>query len=530
MLLVIFLSCKPAPVEIPELVPLSLTVEPETLTLTTGPGEPEPTVFTAHVVYSDGSEEDLAQADWTISNRSAGSITPDGTFTPSVTNGGITWVTARFDNLEATASVKLIYEDVQVDEGVDQRLFDNPKLTQDGLWTYPEDGVNIPRNTPSIEFQWAPIGAEAALLHFRSEVTDLAVYTTGDSWVAAADVWPLIVASNAGGSVQVELSLAVGGQVLVSPVRTLHVNRMDAQGSIFYWSTSTSGIMEIPYGGNAVEYLTPSSTGHCVGCHTVRNGRIAFTYDGGNGSLGIKNLSDGSDILAYGSGALGNFQSFSPDGRYLLSVYMAALWLYDAQTGQLISQIPTSFPVSHVDWSPTGELVAVTGIGGSYGCDWCFYEGNIAVMDYLGDGQFTDARVIYDAPAGYNAYYPAFSPDGQWIAFDVSTEDCYDDFDAAVWVISAEGGTPIELVSANQVPGITNSMPRWGPLPDDDVLWLAFSSKRYYGNKTLGNPQLWVAAFDPARAESGIDPSWPAFWLPGQDMTQNNHIPNWAER
>ncbi|HNH50119.1 MAG TPA: hypothetical protein PKY30_23995, partial [Myxococcota bacterium] len=79
--------------------------------------------------------------------------------------------------------------------------------------------------------------------------------------------------------------------------------------------------------------------------------------------------------------------------------------------------------------------------------------------------------------------------------------------------------------------GLTNSIPRWGPLPDDDVLWLAFSSKRIYGNNlTAGNPQIWVAGFDPIKAGKGEDPSWPAFWLPGQDAAQGNHIPAWAER
>lgn len=152
------------------------------------------------------------------------------------------------------------------------------------------------------------------------------------------------------------------------------------------------------------------------------------------------------------------------------------------------------------------------------------------MLDYMGDGQFSEPRTLYDAPAGYNAYYPAFSPDGQWIAFNISTGDAYDDEDASLWVIPASGGNPIEMSSANLGGGLTNSLPRWGPLPDDDVLWLAFSSKRTYGNMTVGNPQVWVAGFDPEKAIKGEDPSWPAFWLPGQDVTQNNHIPAWATR
>jgi hypothetical protein len=37
-----------------------------------------------------------------------------------------------------------------------------------------------------------------------------------------------------------------------------------------------------------------------------------------------------------------------------------------------------------------------------------------------------------------------------------------------------------------------------------------------------------VAAFDPKKAKQGLDPSWAAFWLPGQDEAHNNHIPVWV--
>ena len=36
----------------------------------------------------------------------------------------------------------------------------------------------------------------------------------------------------------------------------------------------------------------------------------------------------------------------------------------------------------------------------------------------------------------------------------------------------------IRLDAANKDANLTNSWPRWGPLPDDDILWLATSSTR----------------------------------------------------
>ena len=48
------------------------------------------------------------------------------------------------------------------------------------------------------------------------------------------------------------------------------------------------------------------------------------------------------------------------------------------------------------------------------------------------------------------------------------------------------------------------------------------------GNPTYENrKQLWVAAID-ANPQPGQDPSHPAFWLPGQDLTTTNMSGYWA--
>ena len=67
------------------------------------------------------------------------------------------------------------------------------------------------------------------------------------------------------------------------------------------------------------------------------------------------------------------------------------------------------------------------------------------------------------------------------------------------------------------------------PISVGGYIWVVFVSPRDYGNKMLSasNPtyenrkQLWVAAID-ANPQPGKDPSHPAFWLPGQDLTTVN--------
>jgi len=521
---------------------LTVRVDPAEVNLVTGPEGGEDWKFDAFVTYADGTEALLTDAEWTLSNRSVGEIDETGLFTPSNDNGGITWVTARYAGVSGQATATLVYEEVRTEGAASAADFSGAELAADmEMWAYPEDGVNVPRNTPSIAFQWYddPDGdgqsASAWRLHFRSEVTDLTVYTDAPTWTADEETWQVIGSTNAGGQVEVSLAAATPFGVAVADTRTVHINRMDAAGSIFYWSTSASGIMEIPYGGEAEEFLTPTTapyadSGECYACHvTSSQGHIAFTYDGGNGRLGMKDMDDLSDVIAYDDAQNANFKSFSPNGQLMLGTYYGALSLYDGMTGAHITDVGLESSATHVDWSPTGDMVAVV-LTDEHSADWTFSGGRIAVMDYLGDWDFGEPRVLYRPEVG-NAYYPAFSPDGEWLAFNVSTGDSYDDEDAAVMVMSATGDTPIALDAANHGEGLTNSWPRWGPLPDDEVLWLAFASKRAYGTVTEGaTPQIWVAGFDPDLAREGADPSWPAFWLPGQDVTQNNHIPVWADR
>jgi hypothetical protein len=64
------------------------------------------------------------------------------------------------------------------------------------------------------------------------------------------------------------------------------------------------------------------------------------------------------------------------------------------------------------------------------------------------------------------------------------------------------------------------------------LMWVTVSSRRGYGLRLDAgkNAQIWMAAFDPDAAAAGKDPSYPAFWLPFQDMASGNHIAQWVTK
>jgi hypothetical protein len=131
-------------------------------------------------------------------------------------------------------------------------------------------------------------------------------------------------------------------------------------------------------------------------------------------------------------------------------------------------------------------------------------------------------------------YYPAFSPDDQWIAFNRIASDLnlYNQPAAELFVISANGGTATRL-SANDPPqcagetspGINNVWPKWGPaalVADGSTFyWMIFSSKRY--DRTT--EQLYMTAV--VQQSDGSLKTYGAVYLWNQPATENNHTPAW---
>jgi hypothetical protein len=545
-----------------------IRVEPATIEIETDGVVPTVIEFKAMATTDSGEEVETDMVSWTVSNLSAGSIDETGRFESSILNGGIATVTASHVGIEGSATVTVVYKQDMVDEGLSELLataFDVASPTDGDLpaLEYPHDGVTVPRNLEGLAFAWERSeGANVSRIRLQSGITDMRIYTEAEEWVSTSDLWATIAASNTAGSV--DLTLESGqwdGTNLTNvhrgPGMNLTVNRLDARGSVLYWVARSSGgggggaagdIMRIPFGSTTAEaFWTYEDAGNqCVGCHTLVEAadKMVVTHAGVNGNFSVVDIANPDApalILGTEEERRATFHAAHPDGELLLAVLDGEARIYSLIDGSLIQTIETHGPVSHPDWAPDGESIVLVRVTGTSMNDMNFEGGEIIQLSFDGT-MFGEPEVLVSGNVEQNNYYPAYSPDGEWIVFnravrtEISNPDgsthysatCYANPSAELWLMARDGSHQTRLDAANGVGELQNSFPRWGPLPDDHVLWLAFSSTRSYPvDPNGGVPQIWVSAIDPEKVLTGEDPSSTAFWLPAQDSQSDNHLAIW---
>lgn len=549
---------------------VSIRVEPASADLVANLDAAAEMQFTAFATTDKGEEFETDMVTWETSNLSAGTIDETGLFTASVLNGGVTVVSATHVGIADEATITIIYEADIVGSGVDSALVNAfaSAAPSDGdlpALSYPLDGVNVPRNLEGLAFQWdLPDSANVVRIRMSTDITDIRIHVSGNDWMSNADLWSLIVASNTEGSVNVRIESGVWdgsdlSDVQRGPRSRLTVNRLDARGSVLYWvaraneagvgGQGTGDIMRIPFGSTEAEifWAAEDSNGECIGCHTLteRANRMVITHHGVNGTFSILDVTDPDNptiIVEPVEEQRVTFHALSPDGQYMLGVADKVAKLYSMTDGALLQTLDTEgYTVSHPAWSPDGEDILLVRATSTWFSDTDFEGGEIIQIPF-NSGDWGETQVLVERSDSVNNYYPAYSPDGEWIAFNraVATEITLEGMDprvtstskanpsAELWLMRRDGSDQTRLNAANGEGEQQNSFPRWGPLPDDDVLWLAYSSTRSYSvDPNRGLPQIWVTAIDPNKMESGADPSSSPFWLPGQDAQSDNHLPVW---
>lgn len=557
----------------PALADDKIVVEPPDQVLDVTDGKTPSIDYHAFLVHKDGTKVDVtAAAHWSVEPHGGQTY---GTFqgpkfTASPTGVGKTQIKARHNTLTGQTNIilhltkSIVVAGAPADAATKFAGVVDPARAP--AIVYPSDGVMVPPNMNEIEWHFRPgTGNDLFDLAVKSLALDLHVYFTcttvggGCGYAPDKTVWAILSAAGRGDDpLDTKIrgtSKAGGAGVGVSPSQSLAFGEEDIVGGIYYWNAAAGATMRYEFGvsGQKAEtYMNAPKAGAatCVGCHVL-------SRDGERISLGLdipspspyKVFEVGTRSLVYGSQTAGtpgaNFFTFSPDKKEIMVSNGVFLSLRNAVTGAAIVENVANGAMP--DWSPDGKSVVFAqpkvsppcfgAICGAPGVS----EAGLFTTTAVG-GKWSAASVLVPS-ASNNNYYPSYSPDGAWVAFNRASigtlpngdaRSSYDAPDATVWAVRATGGAPIALTKATSANG--DSWPKWMQREQSyrgkKLMWLTFSSRRAYGLRVGAGTQaqIWMVAFDPDAAAAGKDPAYAAFWLPFQETGSGNHIAQWVTK
>ena len=432
---------------------------------------------------------------------------------------------------------------------------------------YPPDGTLMPPNITTVDVQFLPgAGNDLFEVSFESQAVDLRIYTpcnavsNGCSLKVDGTLWADEIAKKAAGLddmiVRVRgVSAASPGGVGESESRAMGVSQELMLGGIYYWDASGS-VVRYDFGHPTTQgeqyYNQIQAGAMCVGCHTVSPpGNLIAAGLNIPGPATLRVLDVGTKTQRFQLAGVdgSNFQAFSPDENEIITSNGSKLIWRNTANGAPANPNPLVAKGTMPDYHPDMTMIVFARPEGFAMFANPGVDNASLYLLYRNGLTWGQEKLLVQASNGdENNYYPAFSPDGSFVMFNRSAENnSYLAPDSMVWMVPTTGGTPIELAKANLNNQVGNSWPKWAPFKQCNrgrrILWYTVSSARDYGlriqnpplpsDPDAGDPrrwQLYMAAVDLDAAVNGQDPSYPAIWLPFQDMGTGNHIAQWVEK
>lgn len=282
----------------------------------------------------------------------------------------------------------------------------------------------------------------------------------------------------------------------------------------------------------------------------------------------IANLSNSADLVWINLEAEGS-ADFSANPDDLFNSFKGSGWDVVARTGDTRA-------AANPAWNAAGDLIAYASVDRVAGSHVGGIEASTVAKQPdkvlpgpteadlytvpFNDGAGGPATPLAGAAEpGIAEYYPDFSPDGKFIAFNRAPSTngyIYYRPDGEVNVIPTTGGQPHRLVAndppactGEASPGVINSWPKWGPSTESanggTYYWVIFSSARAYEGQTNIEPDYYTPEVSPGvridtrssqlylagvfvKADGTIE-SYPGVYIWNQSNDTSNLTPAWDE-
>ena len=510
------------------------------------------------------------EAQWTVDDLTVAAVTAPGELRAHGTKGGKILVTAVRGALRASATVDidlLIARNAANVTPAELQILQSGVVAASGVtWAYPYDRTVFPRGLPAPSLMWNG-GPDATTIYIEAKAANARIESVvtreraGKAALVEAD-WHAFEESAAGAvSVTVKALVAGAAQVLVTQTWTVAPGSL--RGSVYYWAANVGRVLRIKPGRSAPEDFAAGAlgtSGACtITCHTVSaNGSTLLS--GGDTLGGTYDLRTDTVYRDVG-GSPGShakrrfaYGGVSADGRFVTESYAPyPIGFADAsgsggQGGLFYANTLQKIPNSGLDgvrlgtpsFSADDRMIAYIDyyISGGQNAN----TGSLKVIDWDSSvPRAANPRTLVTKGAGEPMHYPSMSPDHAMVAYHrggLRTDggnkgNLYAAF-------TATAGNEVRLAAANgdgtTLPGGArdrdwNFEPTFAPRASGGYLWAVFTSRRTFGNElTLPATevkQLWVTAID-VNPRPGVDPSHPAFRLPGQSGSTLNLRGFWA--
>lgn len=532
-----------------------LVIDPAKSTVTLEDGVAPPQQLTAKL----GGQPVTAL--WTSEASFLGSVDDSGLVTISGNYGGQIQVEALHEGQQAQAEVDVFFKKVitppEVTEA-DKLLLDaamNPDV--EAVLAYPYDQMVYPKGLPSPELMWngsAP--GDKYLVHFSHALLDVKVYAVAEPpsrLTIEQGLWDSIAATVNGDTMDLRIHRLKVGEVAATVVAddTWTITSEPLIGSVYYWANSLGRVLRINPGALAPEdFLLAGGQDGCSTCHSVSaNGKTLIL--GGDIAVSTWDLVKNAPVLDLTT--VGKpirdwaMAAVSPDGSVVVENGEINLpgppgggdGMWDALTGLKLANtglegITLDMPAFSPDGTKLAYVDHVSHALSVYNYDAALKQVNTP-LELVPPG---------NDPALNGITFPSMSPDGKWIvyhrgAYPNSLDTRFGP--GHLYIASSETpGQEVRLAGANgdAYPFVAgprdlgwNYEPTFAPRTSGGYAWVVFTSRRTYGSRLLGTKdeakQLWMMALE-ENPTPGVDPSHPAFWMPGQDLNTLNMRGFWA--